>query len=89
MALNSQPASSRIRSAQRMVRDARLGQPLSPAQISRLETVLADCASDVEQLELATGTAPVATQLKAAGANPVMMRAVLQQAGVRKAVRHG
>lgn len=89
MALNSQPASRRIRSVQRMMRDARLGEPLSQAQFLRLETLLADCASDVEQLELASGSATVTSQLKAAGRNPVMMRAVLQQASARKAVRHG
>lgn len=89
MALNSQPASSRIRSAQRMVRDARLGNPLSLNQIERLETVLADCASDVEQMEVAAGSAPVSVQLKAAGGNTVMMRAVLRQASARKAAQHG
>lgn len=87
MSLNSHPASSRIRSAQRMVRDVRMGTPLSEAQILRLETVLKDCAHDVEQMELAAGNATISAQLKAAGSNTVMMRAVLQQH--RKVARHG
>lgn len=89
MAMNSLPASRRLRSAQRIVRDVRMGQTLSEAQIMRLETMIADCAADVEQLEIAAGTGTVDAQLKAAGSNPVMMRAVLQQAASRKAVRHG
>lgn len=89
MAMNSLPASRRLRSAQRLVRDARLGQPLTEAQIARLETMIGDCAADVEQLEIAVGSGSVDAQLKAAGGNTVMMRAVLQQAAARKAVRHG
>jgi hypothetical protein len=89
MALNSQPASSRIRSAKRMIRDARLGNPMTVAQMERLELVLTDAATDVERLEIASGEAPVVTQLKAAGNNPVVMRAVLLQAAARKAVRRG
>lgn len=89
MALNSQPASRRILSAKRTLRDARLGQPMTMAQMERLETVLADAARDVEQLELASGTAGVVSELKAAGNNPVVMQAVLRQAAARKVVRHG
>ena len=89
MALNSLPASRRLRSVQHMLRDARLGQPLTEAAAKRLETVIADCAADVEKLELAAGKADVVDQLRAAGRNPVMMRAVLQQASAGKAVRHG
>ncbi|HEV7345742.1 MAG TPA: hypothetical protein VGN60_08960 [Devosia sp.] len=89
MALNSQPASRRILSAKRMIRDARLGHPMTVGQMERLETVLADAAADVERMELASGEASVVSQLKAAGNNPAVLRAVLQQVGARKAVRHG
>lgn len=89
MALNSLPASRRLRSAQHMLRDARLGQPMTEATALRLEKVIGECAADVEKLELASGAADVVDQLRAAGRNPVMMRAVLNQAAARKAVRHG
>jgi hypothetical protein len=89
MALNSQPASRRILSAKRMIRDARLGSPMTATQMERLELALADAAADVEKLELASGQSSVVTQLKAAGNNPAVLRAVLQQAAARKAVRHG
>jgi hypothetical protein len=89
MAVNSQPASRRILSAKRMIRDARLGNPMTIVQMERLEIVLADAAAEVERMELASGQAGVVNQLKAAGSNPVVLRAVLQQAAAQKAVRHG
>lgn len=89
MAMNSLPASRRLRSAQRQLRDVRLGQVMSEMQMNRLETLIADCATDVEQMEIAAGGASVELQLKAAGSNPVMLRAVLRQATAQKAVRHG
>jgi hypothetical protein len=90
MALNSQPASRRLQSSLRMIREFRDGRVVSAAEFGRLEKVLQDVAADVEKMEIAAGTAPVSTQLKAAGRNIVALKAVLQQDAARKgARRHG
>lgn len=89
MALNSQPASARLRSSLRMVREFRERGTVSLHDFDRLVKVLGDIAGDVEQMEIAAGTAPVTTQLKAAGGNIVALKAVLAQANGRKAVRRG
>lgn len=89
MALNSQPASRRLHSSLRMVREFRMRGSMSLHDFDRLEKVLKDVAGDVEQMEIAAGTATVTTQLKAAGGNLVAIRAVLRQDASRKAVRHG
>lgn len=89
MALNSQPASARLKSSLRMVREFRDRRAMSVADFNRLETVLSDVASDVEQMEIAAGKAPITTQLKAAGGNLVAIKAVLRQDAARKAARHG
>lgn len=89
MPINSLPLSRRLRSIQHILRDARLGEPMSPMAFNRLERLVADAAGDAETMELAAGQADVTVQLKAAGNNPVMMRAVLRQHDARKAGRHG
>lgn len=89
MALNSQPASRRLRSSLRMVREFRERGVMSRHDFDRLEKVLRDLAGDVEQMEVAANTAPLTTQLKAAGGNLVAIKAVLRQDAARKAVRHG
>lgn len=89
MALNSQPASRRLHSSLRMVREFRQRGVMSLHDFDRLEKVLKDLAGDVEQMEIAAGTAPVTAQLKAAGGNLVAIKAVLRQDAARKAVRHG
>ena len=86
MAMNSQPVSDRLRALQRTLSNARLGRPLGEAAMVRLERALDDCIVDTEQLELQTGTASVSDQLRAAGGNIVMLRAVLQQSA---GGRHG
>lgn len=88
MALNSLPASVRLKSTLRMIREFRSRGTMSVADFARLEKVIGDAAGDVEQMEIAAGTASVDTQLRAAGGNLVMMKAVLQAAN-RKGVRHG
>lgn len=86
MALNSQPVSDRLRGLQRTLHSARLGRPLDEVAMVRLETMLDACIADTEQLELQTGVASVPDQLRAAGGNIVMLRAVLQQSS---GGRHG
>lgn len=83
-----QSVSQRIRGLQRLLRDLRLGAQTPAEAIKRAEGIAATCAVEVEQMEIAAGTASVGAQLRAAGTNPVMLRAVLRQAS-RKAVRHG
>lgn len=88
MALNSLPASSRLRSSMRMLRECQQRGAMSSDDFARLEKVLGDVAGDVEQMEIAAGTAPVAVQLKAARGNIVALKAVLAQDNARRA-RHG
>lgn len=84
---NSQPTSRQLRSLQRRLKEAvEGGREISPSQAHRFVSLIGECARAVEQMELAAGIAPISQQLKAAGSNVVMLRAVLRQAGGR---RHG
>lgn len=89
MALNSQPASARLKSGIRLMREFRARGTMSLADFDRLDKVLADVTGDVEKMELAAGTAPVTTQLKAAGSDIVALKRILGQHSAGKAVRRG
>ncbi|MBN9334685.1 hypothetical protein [Devosia sp.] len=89
MALNSQPASARLKSGIRLMREFRARGTMSLADFDRLDKVLADVTGDVEQMELAAGTAPITTQLKAAGSDIVALKRILAQPNAGKAVRRG
>lgn len=89
MALNSQPASARLKSSIRLMKEFRARGTMSTAEFDRLDKVLTDVVNDVEKLEIKTGDAPVTAQLKAAGSDVRALKRVLAQASGRKAVRHG
>jgi len=90
MSINSQPTSHQLRSLQRRLREATEGgREMTADQAQRFVTLLGDCAGDVEQLELATGTASLTSRLKAAGGDVGALRAELALATASKAVRHG
>lgn len=89
MALNSLPASTRLKSGLRLMKEFRARGTMSTADFDRLDKVFADIAGDVEKMELAAGIAPLTTQLKAAGNDVPALKRILGEANARKAVRHG
>lgn len=87
MATTSSTLSQRIRGLQRVMRDARLGTPMTLATISRAEATAAECAAEAERLELASGAATITAQLRAAGDDVPTMKRILAGNRQSKAVQ--
>lgn len=82
--LNEEPVSRRLKVVEGWVRGMLNGSyPATERTFKTMSAVLAECSADVAQLELETGTAEVTTQLKKAGGNVVMLKAVLDGVNAR------
>ncbi|MBJ3783387.1 hypothetical protein [Devosia sediminis] len=83
--LNEEPVSRRLKVVEGWVRGMMAGTyPATDRTFKTMASVLGECSADVEQLEIETGTAEVTTQLKKAGGNVVMLKAVLDGVNARK-----
>lgn len=82
--LNEEPVSKRLTILKGWCAGIRSGEfTLDERRARTMETMLGECIGDVERLEIATGEAPVTTQLRAAGRNVVALKAVLDTAARR------